>query len=740
MSPTSEQTPANFHKPNMPTPLYASPEYTLHPDRIEQGSMRAEVLSTTHLRSNYGQSIHGDRDPRLEWKLASDLPAGPEYTSDQPIVDALFNLAKEEAHRNVEEDGTLRTGAKWSGVWTRDVSYSALLAFAIHNPEAVKTSLRAKVKRGRIVQDTGSGGAWPVSSDRTTWVLAAWEIYRVTGERAWLEEIYPVIKATLDDDRRTLVDPQTGLYRGESSFLDWREQTYPRWMDNADIYASLCLGTNAVHCRAHEILGEIAGLLDEPAGDYATTAATLKQAINDRLWLFDKGYYGQYLYGRDHMLVSPRFEALGEALCVLFGIADAEQSASVVERSPLTPFGVSCIYPQIPDMPPYHNNGIWPFVQGFWNLAAARVGNGAALEHGLAAIYRSAGLYLSNYENMVAEDGGVMGTEINSHHMLWSIAANLAMVYRVFMGMEFRADGLYLAPVVPRSYAGQRRLSNFRYRNVTLDITVAGHGSRIRSVTIDGKAAQVAFVDAAATGHRTIAIELDGHDLPYRSVNRVDNLSSLPTLWAGRVGDTLRWSRVVGAQRYHVYRNDELLQAVTTNHCSVDPHAYASYQVAGVDEHGNEAFASEPVEVTPHVQRYQAEGYAPPSSFDAENYTGKGFVLLSLTENRELAFDVEVERAGPYLLDFRFANGSGPINTDNKCAIRSLTVNGGYAGAVVFPQRGADDWSSWGHTNAHRVTLAAGANTVRLHFEEWNHNMDGEVNRALLDYMRLTAI
>ena len=726
----------------MPRPLYTSPEYTLYPDRVEQGKMRAEYLSDTHLRSNYGDTIHDDRDPRTEWEMASDIPAGPEYRSEQPLVDALFNLAKEEAHRNVEKDGTLRTGAKWSGVWTRDVSYSALLAFAIHNPEAVKTSLRDKVRRGRIVQDTGSGGAWPVSSDRTTWVLAAWEVYQVTGERAWLEEIFPIVAATLADDRKTLVDPETGLYRGESSFLDWREQTYPRWMDNADIYESLCLGTNAVHYRAHEIAGKMADLLGKEAEDFTEVAATLKAAINDRLWLLDKGYYGQYLYGRDHMLVSPRFEALGEALCILFGVADAQQAASIVERSPLTPYGVSCIYPQIPDMPPYHNNGIWPFVQGFWNLAAAKTGNGTALEHGLAAIYRSAGLYLSNYENMVAESGGVMGTEINSHRMLWSIAANLAMVYRVFMGMEFRADGLYFAPSVPESYAGSRTLMGFRYRGATLDITVNGHGQRVKSITVNGERVAVAFVPAGATGRITVDIELENDAFPYSDVTRVDNQSSLPTLWAGRVGDTLQWSRVVGATQYHVYRNEELFHQTSDNKCTVDPSAYASYQVAGVDADGHEAFASEPVIVTPVVHIFQAEGYAPAAkvSEKCEHYTGKGFVELTLSENREVNWDIAIDRPGTYLVDFRFANGSGPVNTDNKCAIRSLTVNGAYAGAVVFPQRGKDDWSKWGHSNAHRVTLQKGKNRLRLHFEEWNHNMDGEVNRAFIDYLRLTLV
>ena len=48
-----------------------------------------------------------------------------------------------------------------------------------------------------------------------------------------------VIKNTLDDDYKTLRDEKTGMYHGESSFLDWREQTYPKWMSNMDIYVSV---------------------------------------------------------------------------------------------------------------------------------------------------------------------------------------------------------------------------------------------------------------------------------------------------------------------------------------------------------------------------------------------------------------------------------------------------------------------------------------------------------------------
>lgn len=50
--------------------------------------------------------------------------------------------------------------------------------------------------------------------------------------------------------------------RQESSFLDWREQSYPEWMEPADIYEYETLGTNAIHFKTLELLVELAGQLE----------------------------------------------------------------------------------------------------------------------------------------------------------------------------------------------------------------------------------------------------------------------------------------------------------------------------------------------------------------------------------------------------------------------------------------------------------------------------------------------
>jgi hypothetical protein len=676
------------------------------------------------------------------WILSENISAKPCYQSDQKIVDALFNLSLEESLMNIEPDSTLRTGAEWGGVWTRDVSYSTLLAFAYHEPELARISLMKKVKRDRIIQDTGSGGAWPISSDRTTWVLAAWEIFKVTGDMEWLRQSYRIIKNTLEDDYKTLQSHRTGMFRGESTFLDWREQTYPRWMSNVDIHVSENLGTNAVHYQAHMIAAEMARLLGEPFEVYLERAEGIRKGINEYLWMEEKGYYGQYLYGRTYMNLSPRFEALGEALAILYDIADPEQAKSIIARSPVTVYGTSCIYPQIPGIPPYHNNGIWPFVQSFWNLAAGKAGNETALEHGLASIYRAGGLFLTNYENFVAETGDYVGTEINSHRMLWSIAGNLAMVHRLFMGLSFEIDGIRFQPVIPEVYAGEKTLSNFKYRNAVLEITVIGHGNEIAGITLDGDPLENAFLPGSVSGKHHIEIVMMNNDFRERGINRVPNRFSLPGPHAQLADSKIVWDTISGAAFYHVIRNGHLISTVKDNSIDVNEDAFGEYKVIAIDNEGSESFSSEPILVYPESDHMivEIEAFLPRSNRLCTNYSGEGFSEISTTMNREIVIPVRVGSEGEYLIDCRYSNGTGPWNTDNNCAVRSFYVNSDYKGVLVFPQRGTGEWSDWGFSNGVVVSLKEGTNEFRIEFDDWNINMDGEINDAMLDYLRIIKI
>ncbi len=675
-----------------------------------------------------------------EWKQSLALEQAPKFSSDIPLVDAMFNMSMEEAFKTIEPDSTLRTGTKWAGVWTRDVSFSTFLAFAYLYPENAKISLLKKVKRGRIIQDTGSGGAWPISSDRTSWCIAAWEIYKVTGDPDWLNTIYPIIKNTLEDDDKTLRNEETNLYCGESSFLDWREQTYPKWMDNKDIFASYNLGTNAIHYQARRILTEIAKIKGDSFEKYETEAESIKKGMNHHFRLPETSFYIQYIYGRNDMIPSQRFEALGNALSILFEVADPEFAEDVIDNAPTTAYGTSCIFPQIPDIPPYHNNAVWPFVQAFWNLAAAKTENDAALTHGIASIYRPAALFLSNYENMVASTGDFKGTEINSDRMLWSIAGNLAMIYRVFLGMSFEIDGLHFNPFVPLAFKGEKTLTNFKYRNAVLDITVKGHGKKISSFLLDGKTMSNAVISHDLVGHHTVEILLQADATSYSHFNAFENHFSPATVQTKLVHDTLQWKHVENAITYNVYKNGKKVKSETETHFTIEEETYGNYMVAAVDDKGYEGFASEPILIAKQIDTIECETFAKGAKSLLSNFSGNGVIEISTTKNTNLHFHFNCPKEGKYLIDFKYSNGNGPWNTDNKCAIRSLLVNGQYQGVMVFPQRGQGEWSNWGYSNSKVISCKEGDNDIALIFNDWNNNMNVDVNAALLDFVRLIRL
>ncbi|MEO8412966.1 MAG: amylo-alpha-1,6-glucosidase [Ginsengibacter sp.] len=374
--------------------MYQSKAYSVFADSVVQNKFTAKAISSTEMVSDYTSMYPQNEadNTAVHWQLSKKIDAFPQYHSGYTITNTIYNLSLEEMINAVEPDSTFRTGKLWSGVWTRDISYSIILSMAYLQPKVAMNSLLKKVnKGGKIIQDTGTGGAYPCSTDRMIWAVAAWKVYEATGDTPWLKKVYVIIKNSIDDDISNACDRETGLVHGESSFLDWREQTYPKWMQPADIYESENLGTNAVHYEANVVASSMAHLLkDEQASlKYATIAKQIKKGINQYFWMKDKGYYAQYLYGRNYKIISPRSEALGEALCVLFNIADASQQQSIIEKTPVTAFGISCIYPQIPGIPPYHNNAVWPFVEAYWALASAKVHNERSVITAISAIDRA---------------------------------------------------------------------------------------------------------------------------------------------------------------------------------------------------------------------------------------------------------------------------------------------------------------------------------------------------------------
>ena len=698
--------------------IYENESYSMFSDRIVQGEYTGVAESPYRIVSD----LDGEE---YVWEKKNDLSAYPTLETPYLIEEAAFNIGLDESINAVEPDGTLRTGLEWGGVWTRDVSYSIIHSMSYIQTEAAKTSLLCKVNsKGEIIQDTGTGGAWPCSTDREIWVGAAWEIYKVTGDMEWLKTVYPVAKKSLEVDMRTVFEKETNLVKGESSFIDWREQSYPTWMEPADIYDTKCLGTNMVFYIALTSAAEMGRVLgdDATAEYFEEMAARVKEGINENLWMDDLGYYAQFLGGRNDDLLYDKSETLGQALSIIWGVAEGERAKTLSENMPIVDYGAPVFWPWIPDQPPYHNQAVWPFVQSYWIHASAKAGNEQGVLHGVGAVWRAVMMYATNKENYVADTGNWRGTQINSSNMLWSLSGNLSITFKLLMGMNFGADELRFAPVVPRNLKADRTVRNFRYRNSTLDVTVSGYGDSIKSFKLDGQQMAEAVVPGNLEGHHTVEIEMSGSFKSKLGVNLQ------PACWAPLMPvaelaeGVLSWNEVEGAVRYDVYVGGEKVAETAELKYALAEDAEGDVQVVAVAADGTPSFPSAPFNVS---KKFYKE-------FPETMLTQKG--------GKEFKLTVDVPEAGEWALSWNYANGTGPVNTDNNCGIRMLYVNGEKVGINIFPHRGTNEWDNWGWTIPEKVTLAKGTNTFVLKYESDADNMDLQINDFKIKQLCLIAL
>ena len=734
--------------------IVSTEAYTWKGDTLYQDEFKAWAVSPYEIQSTYKGRPGYFMPIEQTWKKKNDLSAFPVVSGGNPLLEAVYNMGLDEMVNAVEPDTTLRTGKEWAGVWTRDVSYSIILSMAALQPEASMISLLKKInEEGQIIQDTGSGGAWPISTDRMIWTVAAWEIYKVTGDKKWLEKVYPVVEKSIAKDAKTVIS-ENGLIKGETSFIDWREQSYPRWMQTADISQSEAMGTNVLYAAALNCASQMAEELGKKkeAEEFSKAADDLIKAINDTFWMEDKGYYGMYTYGRDNLILNPRAETLGESLAILYDIAPADRQKSISENNPTTKFGPAIFYPQIADIPNYHNNALWPFVASYWTLAQAKAGNEQGVLQGIGSVVRPAALFATNKENFNLDNGDIF-TELNSSNMLWSLSGNLALTNQILFGIHFEKSGLRITPFVPEAFGGERTLSNFPYRDARLNITVNGYGANVAKMTINGKnydfAKNPVIPAKDLKGDVNIVVDMDNLPIPEMKVNNVPNLKAplTPITWLSfnetvnapgvPVNNLLQWNPIEYIGEYIILKDGkEVGRTHQTQWAALEP---GEWQVIAVAADGTQSFASEPRSNRPSkfwdFDEEVVVAVSPEISYPSQNiqgFRGKGFVETDMT-NKPVVKTIEIPHDGLYSISYRYSNGNGPVNTENKAAIRSLYVDGKDVGTIVMPQRGVANWDDWGMSNSVKVQLTKGTHTITLQFNPEDQNMNLKTNHALID-------
>ncbi len=461
--------------------------------RGQQATMQASPGGGFVLRGPFGER-------------AIPAPARTVRTAS-PMFDGLFAMAQDDlALDSVTsiQDGAFdhgqpmpchcfETGEKWPYVWTRDLSYSTDLGLWRFDPERARNGLLFKLSGVRAkdvaqglypMQDTGSGGSWPVSTDRIVWFLGA---RHLLGDKAFADKVWQALNDTLAQDREYVFDPAMGLYRGETSFLDWREQTYPEWTrDNVVFIAqSFALSTNVLHYDALRLAAKLAAQRgDARAKDYSAQAVALKHAINAHFWRAGRGMYMSYI-GGDGLPVEA-YDLLGISLAITSGVADPQRAREILANYPVWPAGSPVIWPERADQPIYHNRAIWPFVSAYALRAARKVDDPALIAFEIESLMRGAALSGSDMENFSlvtqsthVDDGKLSGPVVDSPRQLWSVAGYLDMVVEGVFGLE--NDGK-LEPKIPASLVP---MLFGRHDRISL-LMPAGRVTLLRPAKLDG--------------------------------------------------------------------------------------------------------------------------------------------------------------------------------------------------------------------------------------------------------------
>ena len=722
-------------------PLYESDVFSVYPRKVEEGQYHADIIADNALTS----TLDGHKWLQ-QGKVGTQYPA---FSCGVPISNTMYKMSVGEMMQQMEKDSTWRTALHATGISNRDLNYSILLSLGWMNPEVSKVSLMKKVKNGKIVQDDGTGGSWPVLTDRAVWVLGVWQVYLATGDKQWLKRCYEIARHSLMQDEATIYDAETGLVRGGSSFGEWRDGAYPTWMEPSDVAQTMSLSTNAIFYRANEIVSRMAQLCGDntSATHFEQIAYKIKTGVNNYLWLDEKGYYGQYRYGRIYPIVSSRSEALGEALCVIFGIADNRRAQQMLKTVAMNPYGVSCYSPQESHVYPYQNNAMWPGVQAFWLWASAIAGNPQVVTHGIASIYRTAALYASNSENVdavsgICIDGG------DKYNMLWNVAGDISIVHRVLMGINMEEEGLTLRPFVPKSWSDSKQLTNFKYRKAVLDITVQGYGDKVSAMYVDGKRQSGTTLSASLTGRHTVRIVMNGEFGNYEILKAqpVEVAPETPEVYF-EGEQKLAWRPVAGVKEYRILRNGKEVSVQpnkATGNAYMIPATrnYTEYQVVAVGENGTMSYASKPMACGKRGKelRYEMSQFAKVAG-KGKYVEGERAVEITNTENTRIDIEVDAPVDGIYQVDFLYANGSGNVSEGNSCATRMLWSEGRRQGCVVFPQRGEGMWGEWGYSTPLRLHLKKGKQNLLLIYELENDNMSVKnENRALLSQIRLIQL
>ncbi len=382
-----------------------------------------------------------------------------------------------------------RPGFAW--FFGRDALWTALAMHSYGDFTSARTALaflrKYQRRDGKVPHEISQSAAilpwftdypypWNSADATPLYVVAQADLFRATGDRAFLDESWGSIvrawrfTAATDTDGNGLVE-NTGFGHG------WVEggALYP---PHEEIYQQ---GVWMEACRGLAALAETRGEAALAAEAHAAAERT-RAAVEKTYWLGDRSFYGyatqlprekpaeaeprpqrERRQKRLDALASARFfdeDTVLPAVPMWWGWLDTERAQSEVDRlgagALATDWGQRLLSNQSELFDPlsYHYGSVWPLFTGWASMAAYRYGRPHVGYQALMAnaLLRSASALGYVTELLSGDVQSAFGR--SSHHQVWSEAMVATPVVRGLLGLSVEDGGrtLRFAPQLPADW------------------------------------------------------------------------------------------------------------------------------------------------------------------------------------------------------------------------------------------------------------------------------------------------
>ncbi|MCA9666099.1 MAG: hypothetical protein KC503_10945, partial [Myxococcales bacterium] len=322
----------------------------------------------------------------------------------------------------LEPDAALRDN--YARVWARDGVICGLAALLSGDGElaaaferTLETLAAAQGRAGQAPSNVAFDAAGAISRvsyggkagrvDATTWWIIGAGVFRRLAPdrdaaerrvRAWyprLARAAALLEAWQLNERGLIYVPLAGNWADEYPLAGYLlyDQVLALWALRELSACARAAGEHAAAAELGERAVERAALIDRNMWPRTEDPALYDDVLRGAAPASARQHY---LAGFDPARCFERFDALGNAIALLLGLADDARARRVCDHAralldhDLVPAFAPVITREDPDWPlleglaagslrnapgHYHNGGLWPMVGGFWALAAARCGD-----------------------------------------------------------------------------------------------------------------------------------------------------------------------------------------------------------------------------------------------------------------------------------------------------------------------------------------------------------------------------